>query len=105
MRYLLGVHLRYAKKTDRNHSEIRDGLRGDGWAVYDLSDRGKGVPDLAVKLMDGRSLFLEVKSDVNPPSKQRLTEAQTEWWMFFGYMTEKVTSLEEAREAVMRHFR
>lgn len=96
--------MRYAKKTDRNHAEIRDGLRGDGWAVYDLSDRGKGVPDLAVKLMDGRSLFLEVKDGKKVPSAQALTPAQTEWWMFFGYMTEKVTSLEEAREAVMRHF-
>lgn len=96
--------MRYAKKTDRNHSEIRDGLRKDGWAVYDLSDRGKGVPDLAVLLLDGRSLFLEVKDGLKPKSEQKLTSAQTEWWMFFGYMTEKVTSLDEAREAVMRHF-
>lgn len=37
---------RYAKKTDANHADIRDGLKALGWEVLDTSGIGQGVPDL-----------------------------------------------------------
>lgn len=37
---------RWARKTDRNHAEIRAALRAAGWHVTDLFRVGQGVPDL-----------------------------------------------------------
>jgi hypothetical protein len=39
---------RYARKVDRNHAEIRDGLRACGFRVADTSRLGSGFPDLVV---------------------------------------------------------
>lgn len=88
----------YAKRTDRNHQEIRDGLRGLGWDVLDLSDAGVGVPDLCVRAKDhGIPTFFEVKDGKKPPSARKLTEAEEKWQRYCGSITYTVTSLEEAR--------
>lgn len=39
---------RYAAKTDKNHAEIRDGLRKLGFSVIDTFQLGGGVPDMVV---------------------------------------------------------
>lgn len=92
--------MRHAKRTDRNHAEIRDGLRADGWDVLDLSDVGGGVPDLCVRHPEGQiPLFLEVKDGSKPPSARALTEAEKTWHRFCGYITTTVLSLEGARNA------
>ena len=38
----------YAKQVDKNHGDIRDGLRELGFQVEDTSRVGKGFPDLMV---------------------------------------------------------
>jgi hypothetical protein len=92
---------RHARRVDENHSDIRDGLRRLGWDVADLSGCGGGVPDLMVRLSaGGMPYFLEIKRGGVPLSAQRLTKAQEEWHRFAHFITSKVTSLEEAVEAL-----
>ena len=51
---------RWARRVDRNHGEIREGLRKMGYTVWDTSRLGGGFPDLLV--WDKRRLILvEVK--------------------------------------------
>lgn len=51
---------RYARRVDRNHAAIRDGLRQVGYKVFDCSRLGGGFPDLLA--WDGKRLtLLEVK--------------------------------------------
>lgn len=93
----VGRGMRHARRTDRNHSEIRDGLRAMGFDVCDLSDVGGGVPDLVVRKADhGVPVFLEIKDNLKPPSKQKLRESQEKWRKYCGEITFTVTTLEEA---------
>jgi hypothetical protein len=92
--------MRHAKRVDGNHKEIRDGLRAAGFPVLDLSGCGQGVPDLAVKVGDGRSVLLEVKDGAKAPSAQKLTDAERIWFEFNGSISRVVNSLESALEAV-----
>ncbi len=93
--------MRHAKRTDRNHQEVRDGLRNLGFDVLDLSDVGGGVPDLCVRSLDhGLPTFLEVKDGKLPPSARKLTPAEQKWRTYCGQITYTVTSLEEAIEVL-----
>ena len=92
--------MRYAKRVDRNHSEIRDGLRAAGWRVGDLSGAGDGIPDLIVALSPGVPFLLEVKDGDKPLSAQALTPKQEMWHSFAWTMTAKVRNLQEALEAL-----
>jgi hypothetical protein len=92
--------MRYAKKVDRNHAEIRDGLRKLGFDVYDMSGAGDGLPDLGVSIAPGVVHFIEVKDGDKPLSAQKLTKRQEEWHRFAWQMTSKVRSLDEAVEAL-----
>lgn len=90
--------MRYAKRTDANHSEIRDGLRKCGYTVADYSRLGGGVPDLCVRVRDGVSLFLEVKV-----IGEKLTKAEEEWMKYNSAITRTVFSLEGALSAVHQY--
>ena len=68
--------MRRARRTDGNHAEIRTVLRQLGCVVEDLSDVGRGIPDLLVRTPKGRVLLVEVKDGSKPPSRQRLTEEE-----------------------------
>jgi hypothetical protein len=99
--------MRHAKRTDRNHGEIRDGLRADGYLVDDLSDVGQGVPDLAVQSPRGwpPALFVEIKDGKKPPSARKLTEAEVRFMSLIGPDRYKVAnSLLEAREICLAYF-
>lgn len=91
---------RHAKRVDRNHAEIRDGLRGLGWQVGDLSGAGDGIPDLIVRISPGFPHLLEVKDGDKPLSAQKLTAKQEAWHAYAHFITSKVRSLEEAVEAL-----
>ncbi len=91
---------RYAKRTDANHSALRDALRKAGWDVMDLSGSGDGIPDLCVNVAPGVPHFLEIKDGAKVLSAQKLTRAQEIWHRACWQVTSKVTNLEEAIEAL-----
>ena len=69
--------MRRAARTDSNQSAIVTGLRKLGCRVLSLAAIGNGCPDLLVYRHSTDELFmLEVKSDQQPPSKQKLTPHQ-----------------------------
>lgn len=97
--------MRYAKATDRNHAEIRDGLRRYGYLVRDCSVIGHGMPDLCVThrtvttfmpLQFVVPLWLEVKDPKKSPSARALTEAESFWGPVLK--TRVVLTLAEALE-------
>lgn len=83
----------YAKRTDGNHTEIRDGLRACGYNVLDLSKAGCGVPDLLAVSKAGASVFLEVKQHGG-----KLTAAERKWNETYTGLSYVVFSLEDALE-------
>lgn len=62
-----------ARRTDANHTEIRQAMRDAGAEVFDLSGCGKGAPDTLVH-SGGRLLLVEIKV-----AKGKLTTAQTDF--------------------------
>lgn len=96
---------RYAKKTDRNHSEIRDGLRKCGYLVLDTSGIGEGVLDLCVLISakEQRSLWLEIKDPKKPPSARKLTDAEKIWFEYNGSISRVVETLDEALAVISEY--
>jgi hypothetical protein len=85
--------MRHAKRTDHNHSEIRDGLRAAGYVVADLSAIGHGVPDLRVLVSTEpmRCLYLEIKV-----GNEGLTDKERDWFKHNPENSRMVNSLESA---------
>ena len=75
--------VRHAKRTDANHSAIRDGLRQIGYNVTDTSHIGNGYPDLTVKIGCKLPILLEVKDPAKPKSAQALTEKEVAFFDLF----------------------
>lgn len=57
--------MRYARRTDDNHSEVVKALRALGWSVLDLSRVGGGCPDL-LAARNGTTVLVEVKRPAAP---------------------------------------
>lgn len=88
--------MRRARRTDRNHAVIRDVLRSLCPAVCDLSDVGRGVPDLLIRTIR-RSVFLvEVKNGELSPSRRKLTEAEAKMAALWGDSYRVVESVDDA---------
>lgn len=88
--------MRYAKKTDCNHAEIRDGLRAQplNYEVVDMSGLGRGIPDLMVKTRKfKRPVWVEIKMP-----GEKLTTAELAFFEFWPGDCVIVRSLEEAVE-------
>jgi len=64
--------MRYRRRTDENQREIMQALRTLGFCVFDLSNVGRGCPDLLVG-RKGRIWLIEVK---NTAGRNRIGEAQ-----------------------------
>jgi hypothetical protein len=80
------------RRTDHNHSEIRNGLRKLGYTVFDSSRFGYGFPDLLV--LRGDALFLlEVKT-----GREALTPSEDVFAAHFPVSV--VHDLDEATQAV-----
>ena len=92
--------VRHAKRTDANHSAIRDGLRQIGYNVTDTSHIGNGYPDLTVKIGCKLPILLEVKDPAKPKSAQALTEKEVAFFDLFMPICYVVTSLESALAAI-----
>lgn len=88
--------MRYAKRTDENHAEIRDELRRQGYEVFDFSAVGGGVADLAVRVSVTMSAWLEVKKD----RKEKLTDKEVIFKMLWFDCYRVVTTVDEAVTAI-----
>jgi hypothetical protein len=86
-----------AKRTDKNQAEIIEGLRAIGATVQDLSQLGKGTPDLLCGYK-GRNYLIEVKNceDRAP----RLTHCEEEWIRGWKGQVAVITSVEDAIEVI-----
>jgi hypothetical protein len=91
-----------AAKVDRNHAEIAQALRQVGCTVLSLAAVGRGCPDLAVSRRDLGNLFVEIKDGKQPPSKQRLTKAEQEFFDTWPGPAVVVRSVDEALAALVR---
>jgi len=83
---------RWARRVDRNHGAIRDGLRRLGYRVFDCSRLGGGFPDLLV--WDKRKLVL---LEVKMPGEQ-LTQDEEVFHSLFPVAI--VHTVDEALEAL-----
>lgn len=79
------------KRTDANHSTIRDGLRAVGYQILDMHDVGRGFPDLLAVCKTGQIVLLEVKT-----ASGKLNAEETEFFDRFRGPARIVRSLEDA---------
>ena len=68
---------KWARRTDNNHAEIRDGLRRLGYRVADTHRLGKSYPDLVVADKK-RMLWVEVKGETGELSEGQV-KFITQW--------------------------
>lgn len=88
-------------KVDDNQSQIVADLRSLGCSVLHLHAVGQGCPDVLVGWR-GRNVLLELKDGAKPPSRRKLTPAQTEFFDTWRGEAHVVSSTDEARAVVMR---
>lgn len=81
---------KYARKVDRNHAEIFNGLKACGIPCYDTS-RYPGLLDVHALTMKGRLVYLEIKMPGEP-----LTPAEIKTFELFEGVCYRVETLEEA---------
>jgi hypothetical protein len=65
-------------RTDANQNDVVQCLRDLGASVQSLADIGEGCPDLLVGWRE-LNFVLEVKDGAQPPSKRKLTPAESKW--------------------------
>lgn len=68
--------MRYAARVDDNHADIVKSLQRIGVYVVDCSHVGEGFPDLMC-FYRARVTLIEIKDGEKPPSRRKLTPAQT----------------------------
>ena len=68
---------RYAKRTDDNHTLVKEQTQEvfPEASIEDMAGAGNGFPDLCMGLW-GFNFFIEIKDPKKPPSRRRLTAAQ-----------------------------
>jgi hypothetical protein len=86
-------------KVDDNQREIVRALRDAGASILHLHRVGGGCPDLAVGFR-WATYLLEVKDGSKPPSAQKLTPAQSDWFRDWRGHAVVVNSPEAALAAI-----
>lgn len=66
------------KRTDHNQTAVVKELRALGVFIQDLSQVGKGCPDLLCGFR-GRWYVIELKNPKQVPSKRKQTEDEVRW--------------------------
>jgi len=88
--------VRRARRVDANHAQIRGVLRALCPVVEDLSDVGRGMPDLLLKTARGSVYLVEVKDGRRPPSERKLSPAEEATAVRWGASYRVVLSEDEA---------
>jgi hypothetical protein len=91
--------VRRACRVDDNHRPILAALRSLGAIVTDTSHVGDGFPDAFV-LWRGKCLPVEIKDGSKPPSRRKLTPAQTVFHAEWARAGVPVTVLETEDDAL-----
>jgi hypothetical protein len=89
----------YARRTDRNQSEVIEALRATGWFVCDTSRIGHGFFDV-IAAKHGRIVFIEIKDGAKVKSKQQLTPAEVAMHEDFLTAGADVVILRSVEEAI-----
>ncbi|NJD60448.1 MAG: hypothetical protein FIA98_13725 [Anaerolineae bacterium] len=87
------------KRTDHNQAEIIQALRSIGCSVQDLSQIGRGTPDLLCGYMN-KNFVIEVKNckDRAP----RLTVCEEEWIRRWKGQVAVITTIEDAIAIILQ---
>ena len=88
-----------ACRVDRNHKEIVEALRCEGFSVESLATVGKGVPDIIVG-HNSCNLLLEIKSKGG-----KLTPDQVTWHFKWQGQVDIVNNIEEAVNLCKKYFK
>lgn len=92
--------MRRAAKVDDNQEGIVTGLEAIGASVESMAALGAGFPDLLVGFRRV-TYVMEVKNPGQPPSKRKLTPAQSVWHSTWrGAPVVVIETLEDAFEAI-----
>ncbi len=87
--------MRVRARKDANHTEIVRVIRDLGAQVIDISQLGGGIPDLLVTT-GRKTVLIELKDGLKPPSKQSLTDDEKEFhakWRGELYIINSVESV------------
>jgi len=87
------------KRVDRNQPEIVKALRKAGCSVRSTHMIGSGFPDI-VGGVRGKNYLIEIKDGDKPPSGQRLTPAEKEFFMTWKGQVNVASTIEEALKIV-----
>ncbi len=91
--------MKYSAKVDDNQAEIVRALEQIGCSVQSLAMVGQGCPDLLVGYR-GQNILMEIKDGNKPPSRRKLNEKQVDWHQSWRGTAYKVTSVEDATQAI-----
>ena len=86
---------RMPKRVDANQKEIVKTFRDCGATVLILSEVGRGCPDICVGIF-GQNFLVEIKDGAQPPSKQKLTDAEIEFFEKWKGQVQIIKSVDEA---------
>lgn len=92
--------MRHRARIDDNQTAIVSALRQAGATVQSLATIGNGCPDLVVGYQ-GRNVLLEIKDELQPPSKRKLTPQEVTWHDNWRGQVVVVESVEQALIAVI----
>jgi endogenous inhibitor of DNA gyrase (YacG/DUF329 family) len=70
--------MKYGAKKDANHDDVVSALKGVGACVIDMSNVGRGFPDLIVGF-DGLTILVEVKNPKTSYGRKGLNKNQVKW--------------------------
>jgi hypothetical protein len=89
------------KRTDFNQQEIINALRAIGCSVQDLSQVGRGTPDIIFGLR-GKNLLLEIKNAAD--RAPQLTPCENQWIRDWQGQVGVITSIRDAIAIIIEDY-
>ena len=91
--------MRFARRVDANHAEVKAAFEKMGCSVIDLSRMGEGVPDILAGY-GGLCCLVEIKDGTKVPSARKLTKPQQTLMARWTGGARLVTCLDDVAAAV-----